>query len=323
MPEFSIVTPMYNSFGKTERFWESFARQTHRDFEVILIDDCSTDDSFRQAKAFAEKAAFPVLVYKTEKNGGPGPARNLGIEKASGEWLTFVDSDDRVDPRLLEKVDRVLEREKPGCVIFDLMIETKRKAMPARSLYAGKGGPLSLSDTVRYVRNHTVGKVYRLSACRERGIFFPALRRCEDVAFVARAVDACQSVYYLDEPLYYYRQSASSLSNDPTLDERDLLAAFAILEETLGEKYRDELREKSVTDLLYGALLLLCKAGKDAGAIRSHIDWYEKRYPAWRECEIIGHLGRFKRLFLKAASDRRVGLMKGMTKLHSWAVAHR
>lgn len=165
------------------------------------------------------------------------------------------------------------------------------------------------------------GGVVPLSKCRKNNIRYPELRRCEDVAFVIRALDACGSVYYLNEPLYYYYQRPTSLSNNTKLDETDMVKAFKILEDELGSKYPNEIKEKSVTDILYGALLMMCKSGKSKKEIVAYIDSYEEKYPGWGKCEIIKHLGKAKRLFLKMANGRNVLGMKAIARVHSFIIS--
>lgn len=167
------------------------------------------------------------------------------------------------------------------------------------------------------VRNHTFGKFYKLTNCKEKNVRFPELKRCEDVAFVCRAINACGSVYYMNEPMYYYYQRSASLSNNKKLDEKDMIKAFGILEETLGDKYPKEMKEKSVADLLYGALLMMCKAGKSNMEIRNYFDTYEMKYPNWCKCESMNSLGKAKKLFLIAAKYRLIFVMKQMAALHS------
>lgn len=317
LPKYSIVTPMYNSFALMKRYFSSLEKQTFKNFEVIIVDDCSTDGSYEKACKYAQKSPIRISVYKMERNTGPGNARNVGMDAARGEWITFVDNDDWVDTQLLEKVNAVIEREKVHCVIYDYCTTNGREVKNARSMYSGEGGKVSLSECMISVRNHTFGKFYKLSECREKNIRFPELKRCEDVAFVCRAIDACGSAYYLNEPMYYYYQRRSSLSNNTKLDETDMIKAFGILEETLGKKYPEELREKSVPDLLYGALLMMCKSGKSGKEIKQYISSYEKKYPQWWKCQNVKNLGKAKWVFLEAARYRQIGVLRSIAYAHS------
>lgn len=317
MPKYSIITPVYNSFHLMNRYFESLNNQTYTNFEVILVDDCSSDDSFEKLKEYSKNTRINIQVYQTDKNAGPGNARNIGMDNANGEWITFIDNDDWVDADLLEKINLIIEKENVNCVIYDYYITSGEDKKIAGSMFCGKTGIIPVSDCMIYARNHTVGKFYKLSDCTENGIRFPHLRRCEDVAFVCRAIDACGSVYYFKEAKYYYYQRKSSLSNNENLDETDMIKAFGILEETLGSKYPVELKEKSITDLFYGVLLMMCKSSKNNKTIRNYINNYCEKYPGWEKCEIINHLGMAKKVFLKAAQYKMIFLLKILTFIHT------
>ncbi len=320
-PKYSIVTPMYNSFGLMNRYFNSLADQTYKNFEVIVVDDCSTDDSYQKLCDYVKRSPLTIKVLRTEKNGGPGIARNMGMDAVRGEWLTFIDNDDWVDVRLLEKIDNIINEHAVNAVIYDYYTTNGKDTKVARSMYYGAGGEVSISDCIKYLRNHTVGKFYRTTKCREKEVKYPALRRCEDVGFVIRAVTACGSAYYLDEPLYFYYQRPTSLSNNTKLDESDMVNAFAILENEYKESYPNELKEKSVTDILYGGLLMMCKADKSKSEINRYLDEYETKYPGWEKCEILHHIGKAKALFLKFAKARNIAGMKMIAKVHSILIA--
>jgi glycosyltransferase involved in cell wall biosynthesis len=98
-PYFSIIIPTFNSYEKLQRAIESIKGQTFTDFEVIIVDDGSTDGT--QAKI--QKRLYKKIHYFYKANGGPASARNLGIREASGEYLCFLDADDEFMPeKLLE-----------------------------------------------------------------------------------------------------------------------------------------------------------------------------------------------------------------------------
>lgn len=319
-PKYSIITPMYNSFNLMSRYFDSLVNQTYKNFEVIIVDDDSTDGSYEKMCAYAAKSPLTISIYRAEKNTGPGNARNIGMDAAKGEWITFVDNDDWVDIDMLEKVEAVINQHKVNCVIYDYYTTNGREKKAVRSMYSGEKGVIPVINCMVSVRNHTVGKFYKLTKCREKNVRFPELKRCEDVAFVCRAIDACGSVYYMNVPMYYYYQRSGSLSNNKKLDESDMIKAFGILEETLGDKYPKELKEKSVPDLLYGVLLMMCKAGKLDKEIIAYIDSYEKKYPEWWKCESIKHLGKAKAVFLDAAKAKKLSVMRQYAKAHDFII---
>lgn len=316
-PKYSIITPMYNSFDLMAKYFDSLEKQTYKNFEVIIVDDCSTDNSYEEACEYAKKSSVNISVHKSKMNLGPGNARNIGMSVAHGEWVTFIDNDDWVDIDTLEKINFVLEQKNVNCVIYDYYVTNGNEKKASRSMYSAKKGMVNLNKCIADVRNHTIGKVYKLDNLKTNKIFYPKQRRCEDVAFVCRAIDACGSVYYMNEPMYYYFQRSNSLSNNKSMDESDMLSAFDILQNTLGTKYPDELKNKSVYDLLYGVLLMMCKNRKSNKEIRNYIKNYEKNYPNWWQCESFKNIGKAKQMFLIAAKFKQPILMKQFAYLHN------
>lgn len=316
-PKYSIITPMYNSFDLMAKYFDSLEKQTYKNFEVIIVDDCSTDNSYEEACEYAKKSSVNISVHKSKMNLGPGNARNIGMSVAHGEWVTFIDNDDWVDIDTLEKINFVLEQKNVNCVIYDYYVTNGNEKKASRSMYSAKKGMVNLNKCIADVRNHTIGKVYKLDNLKTNKIFYPKQRRCEDVAFVCRAIDACGSVYYMNEPMYYYFQRSNSLSNNKSMDESDMLSAFDILQNTLGTKYPDELKNKSVYDLLYGVLLMMCKNRKSNKEIRNYIKNYEKKYPNWWQCESFKNIGKAKQMFLIAAKFKQPILMKQFAYLHN------
>lgn len=100
MPKISIIVPIYNSQNTLARCVDSILTQTYTDFELILINDGSTDGSSGICDAYKLKDSRVVVYHKA--NGGVSSARNCGLDAASGEYITFIDSDDWVEPNYLE-----------------------------------------------------------------------------------------------------------------------------------------------------------------------------------------------------------------------------
>lgn len=315
MTRFSIVTPQFNSFDLMGQYFESLESQTYKDFEVIIVDDCSTDGSYERLNNYIDKTHLNIKLLQTKNNSGPGNARNLGIENASGEWLTFVDNDDWVDITFLEKINNIIEQEKVNSVIYDYYTWLNGKTSISHSMYICIPGIKSVSDCMTAVRNHTIGKFYKLSKCRD--VRYPNQRRCEDVAYVMQAIAACGNAYYYNEPLYYYRQRPTSLSNNIKMDHTDMLKAFSVLENKFLKDYPIEMKNKSVTDILYGCLLMMCKSGKSNTSILEYIKEYEKKYPEWWKCEIINYIGTAKKVFLKCARMHFIVGLKTIAFAHS------
>lgn len=316
--KYSIVTPLYNSWNLMGNLLRSLENQTFKDFEFIVIDDCSKDDTYEKILKYKESSSLNILVKKNDKNFGPGYARNCGIGLAKGDWITFVDSDDSISTDFLQQIDFLINQNKYNCIVFDYFVVRKKKTFAASSVYGNhKAGELSLHDAMIDVRNHSPCKVYNRQVLVDRGITFPALRRCEDVAFVCRAIEACKTVYYLKKPLYYYNQHLGSLSTDISLDESDMIRAYEVLQNNLGERYQNEISIKSISDLLYGGVLMMCKSRKANKEILNFIEKYNDHFPNWYDNAVIRRLGKAKMIFLFGVHRKNVMFLKLLTQIHT------
>ena len=101
MPKISVIVPVYNTEKYLNRCIDSILAQTFTDFELLLIDDGSTDCSGKICDEYAAKDSRVRVFHK--ENGGVSSARNMGLDNAQGEWITFVDSDDWVHEDFLKK----------------------------------------------------------------------------------------------------------------------------------------------------------------------------------------------------------------------------
>lgn len=114
MPKVSIVVPVYNAEKYIKTTVDSILSQTFLDWELLLIDDCSKDNTPIVCKELTQRDSRIMYLPQTE-NGGPARVRNIGIDQAKGEYLAFVDSDDTVEPNFLERL--LITAEKYGADI--------------------------------------------------------------------------------------------------------------------------------------------------------------------------------------------------------------
>lgn len=110
-PLISIITPLYNSEKYIGRTIQSVLNQTYKNWEMIIIDDCSTDNSFSLVEQLTKKESR-IKLYKNDKNSGAGVTRNNGISKANGKYIAFLDSDDQWLPEKLDVQVNFMEENK-------------------------------------------------------------------------------------------------------------------------------------------------------------------------------------------------------------------
>ena len=117
MPKISIVTPAYNCEKYLGEEVESVLRQTWEDWELLIIDDCSKDHTWRVMQELAKKDPR-IRIFQNPKNSGAAATRNYGVRQAKGEWIAFLDSDDLWHPKKLEKQMAITERNSEAVFLF-------------------------------------------------------------------------------------------------------------------------------------------------------------------------------------------------------------
>ncbi|MBO3741014.1 glycosyltransferase [Actinoplanes flavus] len=213
-PRLSIVVPFYGVERYLAACLDSLARQTFRDFEVVLVDDGSPDGSAEIARAFC--AADPRFRLVTSENQGLGPARNLGVEHAQGEYLTFVDSDDLVPRHAYEMLIRSLDRTSSSLAggnarRFNNTAGVRQSYVHRFAFAADRPATHVLEFPELAIDRMVWNKVYRRRFWDQFGYRFPAIRY-EDYPVTLEAHLDAVTVDCLAAPTYYWRERESGES---------------------------------------------------------------------------------------------------------------
>ena len=251
MPHISLIVPVYNASSYIEDCLASLMAQTMDDIEVLLVDDHGSDDSMQMAKAYVEahpsKKRFRYL--ETPHNMGPGPARNVGIEAAQGEYIGFVDSDDVVAEDFCELLYGAAKQYDADLVYCQAELVKPEGTTPLRNPVIESGS--FEGEKRRYFLTHYttlfVSFLYRRSLLGKFGINFPATRSAEDSYFLTCSLLAAQRIACIDKSLYRYlvhEESLSEVRNPKRYADKiksfDLLMEFA-RDRGLYEANKDEL----------------------------------------------------------------------------------
>lgn len=116
-PFFSIIMPVYNSEKYVEASVKSVLQQSYTDFELLLVDDCSSDSSYSVCQKLAKRDSR-IKLLRTLQNGGAAAARNFALQQIQGKYLTFIDSDDTIEPDLLSAAYAYVKDDQADCVKF-------------------------------------------------------------------------------------------------------------------------------------------------------------------------------------------------------------
>ncbi len=242
---FSLILPVYNIDAEELSICiDSVVNQTFKDFEVILVDDGSKEETAKLCDQIASQYNFMSVIH--QENKGLAGARNTGVDAAKGEWLIHIDSDDYVEPDMLEKIYEAANKKDCDIICFGYNVisneKTTRYLLKNKSISFENLGNLkkdvicaSLLAENKFKNiafNTTWGKAFKREFVIKNSLTFDeALRRSQDVIYSIYAFDKAEKIAYIDEALYNYRMDNESLSRsyNPQTAERMTLTAKAAL----------------------------------------------------------------------------------------------
>lgn len=213
----SVIVPVYNMAGggKLAFCMDSLLNQTIEDYEIIAVDDASTDNSLEVLREYERKYPGKVRVVTYGQNKRQGGARNEGMKVAQGEWIGFIDSDDWVTPDYYEKLLNKAEETGADVVGCDYNLVSEHTFEIGKVVVNNTEDQTGVLDVEKHKKllvnpGSMVVKVYRHSVIRENGLSFP-----EGIFYEDNCAAPLWSLHFthferVPEPLYYYYQHDSS-----------------------------------------------------------------------------------------------------------------
>ena len=244
----SIVVPVYNSSKYLARCLDSILMQTFRDYEVIVVDDGSTDSSASICDAYAEKYKMIKVIH--QNNAGVSAARNKGIDESRGKYLMFVDSDDYIDTNMLDvAVSKIEEYDADLFISGDIeeyvsngkITNSVKRTITSSCLYSLKNFFDDFDKAYPIVcLGNPWGKLYKMENIKKNGIQFDeSMSIDEDTNFVLSYMYYVQKIYFSEELLYHYYKD-----NRETLSVKFHADRYEILEYVYGKMMNLMYREK-------------------------------------------------------------------------------
>lgn len=209
----SVIIPVYNTSSFINKCVESVLNQTHKNIEILLINDGSTDNSDFVCKALQKKDSRIRYYYKT--NGGLSSARNYGLDRITGDYVSFIDSDDLIDKNFIYSILQ-------GCIKYDALIgmsgrvmfnDNLRKDMftlPEIQLWSSE---VATSRFLKWdnIDGSVCDKIFHISLFSNRR--FPEGRISEDLPVFVGALIQAGNIVHIGKPMYYYFQREGSITN--------------------------------------------------------------------------------------------------------------
>lgn len=234
----SVVLPSFNAANTIRQAINSLIYQTFEDFEILIGDDASTDNTIAVVRDIQD---CRIRLFINEENIGPGKTRDFLIRQAKGRWVAVLDADDVYEPTRLEIFYEIAKKH-PDAIIFDDIMEchdTDKGLVPWGSVRGINTLMGDLDNENQKAKAITPGSWLRCERIMmqwmasteliiKHNIKHPDIRFGEDLGFIFRLLNATKSrLYYIPEPLYFYRLSSGSLTTSPN--------RFVMLLEVLNE----------------------------------------------------------------------------------------
>jgi len=243
-PIVSVIVPAYNAEKTIDRCLESLFNQTIKEIEIIVINDCSKDNTLEKLKSYGQK----IVLLDNEKNLGPSGSRNKGLKKAKGKYIGFVDADDYIEPNMYETLSKEMSDDIDlvcGCR-YEFSKDNKKAIINQNET----SNPRDFSKTSNYVTD----KLYKKEIIDKYNIEFPhKYSYGEDFEFLFKYKFYAKEMKIIKEPLYNYNAtSEGSITN--SYDERvlDIIEMLKDVIKFLKDNKAFEENEKEVTEVCAG-----------------------------------------------------------------------
>lgn len=205
-PLLSVIVPVYNVEKYLKRCLESILVQSWNDYEIILVDDGSTDSSAQICDLYAEKYEMIRVIHK--ENKGLSDTRNRGIEEASGEYVYFPDSDDWLEPNTFSELSDVIEELTYDIISFNREFVTSEedKLISAKSRIQKLSGKQALLEMLKQsdITGFANDKIYRKKLFLDNDIEFPVGKYYEDLGTNYKLFLKATKVYVTNQKYYHY-----------------------------------------------------------------------------------------------------------------------
>ncbi len=309
--DISIIVPIYNAEKYLNKCIDSIINQSKKELEIILINDGSTDNSETIIKKYNDKR----IKYFKNKNQGIGKTRNFGIEKATGKYIMFLDSDDFLELNACEKMFEKAEKDKLDIVICDYYRYFDNGKKEEVKLPNFKNS--SLKDNPNIICEHLSpwAKIYKTDLLKNNNIKFVENLKYEDAPFIIEALDCAKKIGKVNLPLNYY--VIHEKSETTVRDERvfDIIKIIDIIRKyTKSKKYLKEKIDKLTVRIITNyTIQQRMQEDKNIGIrfINEAFSYLKKEVPDYKNNKYYEN-----RSFLKRTIEKNMLLTKIYVKLY-------
>lgn len=314
MNKISIIVPIYNSEKYIEKCLNSIANQTLNNYEVILVDDGSTDNSKKIVDEFIDK--YPdKFKYYYQKNSGQASARNLGVEKANGEYVFFVDSDDYIELNACERIYKIADSNGYDIVSFQVKEELENGTEKSSFYYRFD----NLPEKNKYILFETsaCNKIIKKDLFIRNNLKFIENYIYEDLELIPRLALYTDKIGFMNDKLYHYVIHSDSTMRQKKYNSK-LESIFYVMESLKrnfeNTEYTEELEYLFIEHLLHGAVLRYLNYEEGYKDIIKIADNMKKDFPGWKKNKYYKMESMKYKIVCMLAYKKRIKLLKKILK---------
>ena len=310
MKTIGIIVPNYNSGIYIKKCLDSLLEQEYKVNEIIVVDDCSIDESKEIVKEYAEKIDN-IYLLENEKNMGVSYSRNRGIGYAKSEYIMFCDSDDWYEKQATKKMMEKVEKDSADFVLAGYYITYKDGRKMEVKYNNLNNIEIDKETTISYLPITSSSKMIKKSILVEHNIKYPdGIKNCEELPVIPVAGFYAKKVVYIDECLYNYFQRENSASNHELQDLSFYDKTYEKFKSNLPQEYRNSINIRMVEHLLYSKTYSLLQERHLKKEIIQNINKCKKDLDGQDINSILIQFPIRKRIFIKCALAKLIFPLK-------------
>lgn len=316
MVKVSVIVPAYNASGYIKKCLDTLTKQTLKEIEIIIVNDGSTDDTEKIIKEYMKNHKQIKYFYK--ENGGQSSARNLGLTYAAGEYISFVDSDDYIEPTMIEKLYNEINSKKLDVVICGINYTYDDRI---EKVYPFKKNQLITQKDFVITNPCPWNKIYRKSLLDKNKFKFPEGIIYEDLSQIPRVGIWTKKIGYVNECLYNYIIHDNSTMNISKYNPKinGIFTSLNLLYEHFEKKnkveeFHDELEHIFIHHLLFNANLRFYSF-KRYDEIKKISKIMKEKFPNWRKNKTYKEFSRKDKLILNLFYYNQIHILNFVTSI--------
>ena len=309
MKTIGVIVPNYNSGIYIKKCLDSLLEQEYKVNEIIVVDDCSTDESKKIVKEYTEKND-KIILLENGKNMGVSYSRNRGIENAKSEYIMFCDSDDWYEKQATKEM---MEKVEEGAdFIFAGYYITYKDGRKIEVKYNNLNNiEIDKETAISYLPITSSSKLIKKSILVEHNIKYPeGIKNCEELPVIPVAGFYAKKIVYINECLYNYFQRENSASNHELQDLSFYDITYEKFKSNLPKEYKNSINIRMVEHLLYSKTYSLIKEKHLKKEIIENINKCKRDLGGQDINSILMQFPIRKRIFVKCALAKLIFPLK-------------